>query len=390
MLWQISAVMALPSLLFLSHRCMRFEYDLLLVAASPLALDIAYRCAALGRIGIVIPPPEGQWQWQWQRWWLSQYPPRRLDAQHWQHFQAHLHYGQRRYAPRVLELAGVDVIPGAGEFVWQPRCHFRVGGDRLYARGYLLLDAPAAMDTHDMDALDRIELACWRHWSGQPLEADEQGLPLVATEDAWFNDRLHAVLSALGLGVPLKGRRKAPDPTPLNLHPLRRDAQGWLWINGQGRTSHPQVYACGGWQRGYRLPSLTYFEAFAIARQILQRKPRSLDYRSQPWWIALPVPLARVGWNARQARRYLREPIQLWEIQHLTPEGQSLGQVVLNRQGRLLGATLMGQAAIASSRIFGRCLDQPALAAITYAGWEVDCQRQRSPNAGRGQESPLP
>ncbi|WNC29746.1 hypothetical protein [Thermosynechococcus sp. PKX82] len=375
---------------------MRFEYDLLIVAASPLALDIAYRCAALGRIGLVIPAADAQWQWQWQRWWLSQFPPQRLDTQQWQHFQAHLSHGQRRYAPRVLELVGVDVITGAGEFVWQPGCHFQVGGDRLYARGYFLLDAPAAMDAQDMDALSRIELACWHHWSGKASHPDAQGLPLVATEDAWFNDRLHAALSGLGLGVPPLGRRKAPDPTPLNLHRLQRDAQGWLRINSQGRTSHPQVYACGGWQRGYHLPSLTYFEAFAIARQILQRKSLPLDYYRQPWWIALPVPIARVGWNARQAQQRLREPVQLWEIQQFSSEGQSLGQVVINRQGQLLGATLVGQDAIAGSRIFGRCLDQNAVAAITYAGWEFDCQRQRSPkaqpsaNCGKGLASPDP
>ncbi|HIK24254.1 MAG TPA: hypothetical protein IGQ16_11460 [Thermosynechococcus sp. M3746_W2019_013] len=362
---------------------MRFEYDLLIVAASPLALDLAYRCAPLGRIGLVIPPPDEQWQWQWQRWWLSQFPPLSLDAQHWQHFQAHLRHGQRRYAPRVLELVGVDVITGVGEFVWRPRCHFQVGGDRLYARGYLLLDAPAAMDFHDLDALSRIERACWHHWSGKASDANGQGLPVVTTEDAWFNDRLHAALSGLGLGVPLLGRRKAPDPTSLNVQHLQRDAQGWLRINPQGRTSHPQVYACGGWQRGYHLPSLTFFEAFAIARQILQRKPITLDYYRQPWWIALPVPIARVGWNVRQAQQYLREPIQCWEIQQLTPEGQSLGQVVINRQGQLLGATLMGRAAIASSRIFSRYLDQNAFAAITYAGWELECQRQRSPKAPR-------
>ncbi|BAC08803.1 hypothetical protein [Thermosynechococcus vestitus] len=375
---------------------MRFEYDLLIVAASPLALDIAYRCAPLGRIGLVIPPPDGQWQWQWQRWWLSQFPPRTLDAQHWQHFQAHLSHGQRRYAPAVLELVGVDVITGVGEFVWRPRCHFQVGGDRLYARGYLLLDAPAAMDFQDMDALSRIELACWHYWSGKAPNADAQGLPVVTTEDAWFNDRLHAALKALGLAIPGSGKRKAPDFSPLHLHPLQRDAQGWLRLNRYGRTSHPQIYACGGWQRGYHLPSLTYFEAFAIARQILQRRPIPLDYRSQPWWIALPIPMARVGWNGRQAQQSLREPIQLWEIQQWSPEGQSLGQVVINRQGRLLGATLIGRAAIASSRIFGRCLDENAFAAITYAGWELDCQRQRSPKArrlpksGSGLDSPLP
>ncbi|QLL29731.1 hypothetical protein D3A95_02105 [Thermosynechococcus sichuanensis E542] len=375
---------------------MRFEYDLLIVAASPLALDIAYRCAALGRIGLVIPAADGQWQWQWQRWWLSQFPPQRLDTQQWQHFQTHLSHGQRRYAPRVLELVGVDVITGTGKFVWQPRCHFQVGGDRLYARGYLLLDAPTAMDSHDMDALSRIELACWHHWSGKAPDLDGQGLPLVATEDAWFNDRLHAALSGLGLGVPLLGRRKAPDPTPLNLHHLQRDGQGWLRMNPQGCTSHPQIYACGGWQRGYHLPSLTHFEAFAIARQILQRKPMHLDYYRQPWWIALPVPIARVGWNARQAQQYLREPIQLWEIQHVSPEGQSLGQVVINRRGQLLGATLIGRAAIATSRILGRWLEQEALTAVAYAGWELDCQRQRSPKArrspksGSGLDSPLP
>lgn len=369
---------------------MRFEYDLLIVAASPLALDLAYRCAALGRIGLVIPAADGQWQWQWQRWWLSQFPPLRLDPQHWQDFQTHLSHGQQRYAPRVLELAGVDVIAGPGQFVWQPRCHFQVGSDRLYARGYLLLDAPAEMESQHMDALSRIEWVCWHHWSGKPPYPDGQGLPLVTTEDAWFNDRLHAALKGLGVGVPLLGRRQPPDPTPLNLQPLQRDAQGWLRITGQGRTSHPQLYACGGWQRGYNLPSLTQFEAFAIAHNILQRKSLPLDYSRQPWWLALPVPLARVGWNGRQAQHCLREPLQLWDILHFSPAGQSLGQLVVSRRGQLLGATLMGREAIAGSRTLGQWLQRDALTAVTYLGWEVEHQRQRSPKSGIGLDSPDP
>ncbi|XFA72896.1 hypothetical protein RYO59_001130 [Thermosynechococcaceae cyanobacterium Okahandja] len=359
---------------------MRFDYDLLMVAASPIALDIAYRYARLGRIGVVVPPPSPQWDWQWQRWWLSLRPPSVLNAASWQQFQAMVCQGQRRYAPRVLDLAGVDAIRGNGKFVWQPQCHFQLEQDQLYARRYLLLDAPPALlppqKRLEGTGLEIAEVLAWCRWSGegQPQEWLLPDKCLVPSEDPWFNDRLQGALEAMGIRVQMHtgqpATRLPPNLRDLNLDPLKTDGQGWLRLDRYGGTSHPQVYACGGWQKGYTLPALTAAEAGAIARNLLLGNAQPLVYRHQPWWLPIPTPLARVGWNRRQAQRRWGSAVQVQTIYSLA-EDSSWGEMIIDAKGALLGVNLHGAAAIAASRIFGLCLQQglSALASLEYAGW---------------------
>ncbi|MCI3280039.1 hypothetical protein L5470_03415 [Synechococcus sp. PCC 6717] len=361
---------------------MRFDYDLVMVAASPVALEVAYRYAPVGRIGLVLPPPEPQWQWQWQRWWLSVAPPSRLDAASWQRFQGMVQQGQRLYAPTVLNLSGIDVLSGTGKFVWQPQCHFQIGQDRLYARGYLLVDAPPAMlpTTPVMQGtgVEIAEALAWQSWSGDCSHQAWHvgGDRLVPTEDPWFNDRLQAALEALGITVQLQcGRstpRLPPALAPLNLEPLNTDRHGWLLLNRYGRTSHPQIYACGAWHKGYTLPSLTAAEAGAIAANLLLGHPSPLQYRCQPWWLPIPTPLARVGWNHRQAQRQWGPTVQVQTI-HYPADDPNWGEMILGSNGKLLGVTLQGTAAIAASRVFGLCLQQglSAMASLEYTGWSI-------------------
>lgn len=360
---------------------MRFDYDLLIVAASPIALDVAYRYARCGRIGVVAPPEtQPQWQWQWQRWWFSCCPPISLDANSWQQFQALVRHHQRLYSSQVLGLRGVDVIVGTGQFVWHPRCHFQIEQDQLYAQAYLLLDAPPTLLPSMVSAqgtgLEIAEVLAWQYWSGDysTLSWLVSGDCLVPSEDPWFNDRLQAALEALGVKLQLHVGRSTPRTPPtlsiLNLKPLKTDRQGWLVFNRYGRTSHPQIYACGGWHKGYTLPSLTAAEAAAIARHLLLRDPHPLEYRCQPWWLPIPTPLARVGWNYNQAQERWGSTVHRQTI-YSQSDSASWGEMVIGTNGKLLGVTLHGTEAVAASRVFGLCLKQglTATASLEYAGW---------------------
>ncbi len=357
---------------------MRFDYDLVIVAANPVALAVAYRYARVGRIGLVLPPPAPWWQWQWQRWWLSVAPPQVLDAASWQQFQAMVHYQQERLAPRVLELAGVDVIVGTGKLIWQPQCHVCVEEDQLYGRNYLLLDAPAepfvATPPWVGSGMELAEAIAWQAWTTQegPWTWQVRGDHLVPSEDPWFNDRLQAALEAMGVQIDFvpdsPSVRMPPSLGDLNLHGLQSDRHGWLHLNRYGRTSHPQVYACGAWQRGYTLPSLTAFEAEVIVSNLLLQERQPLEYRYQPWWLPIPTPLARVGYNQYQAQREVHP-----QTIYSPADPTSWGEMLIDKKGKLLGVTLQGTGAIATSRIFGLCLRQglSAGASLAYAGWEL-------------------
>lgn len=128
-------------------------------------------------------------------------------------------------------------------------------------------------------------------------------------------------------------------------------------IDRHFRTSHSQVYACGSVcgnvLGGYRSNSLTEYEAKIAVRNTLFRRKTKVDYRSYnnlPWAVYTDPPLARVGMTISTATNGKHQDLTILE-QDLTTCTQAilanktsgLCQIIVDRQGRILGAAIVGQ-----------------------------------------------
>lgn len=116
--------------------------------------------------------------------------------------------------------------------------------------------------------------------------------------------------------------------------------------------TQPQIYACGSLLGGYDHPNIGRYEAAIAVHNCLHRRQKRADYRAVPWVLATEPPLARVGLTPQQAKRVYGETIQVRttypaHTPHacLTHNATGLCQVVMDEQGRILGATLLGSGA---------------------------------------------
>ena len=123
------------------------------------------------------------------------------------------------------------------------------------------------------------------------------------------------------------------------------------------RTSHRQIYACGSVcgnvLGGYRSNSLTEYEAKIAVHNALFKRKTKVDYRSYnnlPWAVYTDPPLARVGMTIETARNGKRRDLII--LKHdlidctqaiLANKTSGLCQIIVDRQGRILGAAIVGQ-----------------------------------------------
>ncbi|MBF0308290.1 MAG: FAD-dependent oxidoreductase [Magnetococcales bacterium] len=124
-----------------------------------------------------------------------------------------------------------------------------------------------------------------------------------------------------------------------------------ITVDGGMRTSNRRVYAIGDVCGGPLFTHAAGYQAGIVIRHALFRLPARVDYTALPQVTYTDPELAQVGLSEEQARerglvvRVLRKPFA--ENDRARAEGTPAGfvKVVVEKRGRVLGATLVGDKA---------------------------------------------
>ncbi|HEY9828440.1 MAG TPA: FAD-dependent oxidoreductase [Stenomitos sp.] len=157
---------------------------------------------------------------------------------------------------------------------------------------------------------------------------------------------------------------------------LQQSSQG-IDTNRALQTSVPHIYACGSLLGGYPLPSLACQEAKHAVHNALFEQHRPMQYWQMPYCILSQPALARVGLTEQQARQFdpgvqvLRQTYQTCDRALINQSPAGLCKVLVQADGRLLGAHLLGEAAAEIIHLFALAIQQgiplQALSDLGYA-----------------------
>ena len=115
------------------------------------------------------------------------------------------------------------------------------------------------------------------------------------------------------------------------------------------RTSNRRAYAIGDVAGGPQFTHVAGYHAGVVVKSALFRLPAKVDYRALPWVTYTDPELAQVGLTEAAARERVGEGVQVvsWpfaENDRAQAERRTEGRIkaVLDRKGRVLGASLVG------------------------------------------------
>jgi dihydrolipoamide dehydrogenase len=131
---------------------------------------------------------------------------------------------------------------------------------------------------------------------------------------------------------------------------VRYDQQR-VWVNDRLQTSQPQIYACGDLLGGYTVSQITDQEASLAVYNALHRSKCRIDYRCLAWSLQTKPVWARVGMSETQARAtYGADSVEQANLTFaqrlLAGESPELCQLVVHRNGLILGATILSPLAM--------------------------------------------
>lgn len=393
---------------------MRWSYDLVIIGDSLAAIQGAIGAANHSRVGLVI-GTGSRWQWEAFNQSLEHLPASLASEQKRFWLLGHLQRCQDRYSQGALAQTGVDVISGVGSFQKIGRSQgleFVIEADYLQAPVFILVDRPSSLQwnqtpqppetllTKLADAQPTsvyipgqslaelvwvklcLQLGIQVSWGGdlQGLLPDED--PLVL---AWLTTDLEnagvKVLDATtqNLCAPLDQFtqfRMVSDSISQSLSNLNLPeilaTPNAIMVNSFLQTTQPQLYACGDWLGGYNLPMITQAEVqYLIQRLLSRQQPQPINYKTIPWWLDSSMSIARIGWQLQKAQNAFPAGVYSLPVQ-AENFGSGYGQIVLDRQHRLLGATLWGDSAIAAVKTLGLGMEhRSAQDCLGAAGWEI-------------------
>jgi pyruvate/2-oxoglutarate dehydrogenase complex dihydrolipoamide dehydrogenase (E3) component len=148
-----------------------------------------------------------------------------------------------------------------------------------------------------------------------------------------------------------------PDLEYLNLEAVGvRRQRRRLHLNQKLQTTNSHIYACGDAIGGYQFAHIANYEAKIALQNALQNALFSpqykVDYHSIPWLVCTDPPLARVGFTATQARQkygndvlVLQQYFKTLTVAQIRDEMTGICQVVVRRNGTILGAAIIGSQA---------------------------------------------
>jgi pyruvate/2-oxoglutarate dehydrogenase complex dihydrolipoamide dehydrogenase (E3) component len=137
-----------------------------------------------------------------------------------------------------------------------------------------------------------------------------------------------------------------------------------IQVNSRLQTTNPQIYACGEALGGYSLPHLAQYEAAIALKNALFFPFAKTDYRTAPWTVFTEPQLARVGLTEAQVVQQfgkgqfgkdpfgkdqfdknvvvLRQHFKTLAKAQICGETTGLCKLIVHRQGKILGAHLVG------------------------------------------------
>jgi pyruvate/2-oxoglutarate dehydrogenase complex dihydrolipoamide dehydrogenase (E3) component len=124
-----------------------------------------------------------------------------------------------------------------------------------------------------------------------------------------------------------------------------------ITVDARLRTTNRRAYAVGDVAGGPQFTHIANYHAGIVIRNALFRLPAKVDYRALPWVTYTDPELAQVGLTEAAAHasaldvRVLRWPFADNDRAQTERDTQGLVKVVVGRNGRVLGASLLGNGA---------------------------------------------
>jgi pyruvate/2-oxoglutarate dehydrogenase complex dihydrolipoamide dehydrogenase (E3) component len=147
------------------------------------------------------------------------------------------------------------------------------------------------------------------------------------------------------------GRRPTLDTLGLGAAGIAVGAHG-IAVDARLRTTNRRAFAIGDVAGGPQFTHIALYHAGIVIRNVLFRVPARVDYRALPWVTYTDPELAQVGLletGARQALgaavRVLRWPFAENDRAHTERDTAGVVKIVTRRDGRILGASILGAAA---------------------------------------------
>ncbi|HLJ20774.1 MAG TPA: FAD-dependent oxidoreductase [Stellaceae bacterium] len=175
------------------------------------------------------------------------------------------------------------------------------------------------------------------------VESDAAGAAVVLAGEGG-EERLAGshLLVAAGRRANLKG---------LELHKagIAVNERGGLVVDRRLRTTNRRVYAMGDAAGGPQFTHVAGYHAGIVIRNALFRLPAKVDYRALPWVTYTEPELAHVGLTEAEAREHhardlniLRWPFHENDRAQAERSTHGVIKVVTRRNGRILGASILG------------------------------------------------
>jgi len=144
------------------------------------------------------------------------------------------------------------------------------------------------------------------------------------------------------------GRQANIDGLNLDAAGVHYDRKG-ITVDARLRTSNKKIFAIGDVAGPYQFTHMAGYHAGIVIRNILFKLPAKVDYRAVPWVTYTDPELAHVGMTEAQAKeqgiagfQILRWPFHENDRAQAERETHGLIKVVLDKKGRVLGATIAG------------------------------------------------
>ena len=146
------------------------------------------------------------------------------------------------------------------------------------------------------------------------------------------------------------GRRPSVAALDLPAAGIAATATG-ITVDARLRTTNRRAFAAGDVAGGPQFTHIALYHAGIVIRNALFRLPAKVDYRALPWVTYTDPELAQVGATEAAARaaegdvRVLRWPFSENDRAQTERETQGLVKIVTGRNGRILGASILGAGA---------------------------------------------
>ena len=143
------------------------------------------------------------------------------------------------------------------------------------------------------------------------------------------------------------GRRPNLDGLNLEAAGVEYSPRG-IKVDARLRTTNRKVFAIGDAAGGYQFTHVAGYHAGVVIKNALFRLPSKVDYKAVPWVTYTEPELAHVGLAEKAARekhgdiKVLRWPYHENDRAQAEHAIDGLVKVVIDRKGRILGATIVG------------------------------------------------